>query len=157
MAGVKMVEAIQQIGLQMQEAQQGVNIGMGEVLTVNPYSIRISQKLVIDESVLVFSETVLGKDTIEALNTIDTGHIHPNGSFNSKTAHVHIDSAGGETEESTIETSHSHPKAGGIYNLKHKHKTVGLAVGDKVIYIREAGGQRYYIIDKVGEINDTDR
>lgn len=148
-----MLEIIKEVSQNLLEAKQLCDVLLGIVETLNPITIRVDQKLIIDESFLVFSRTALGVDTDYRLGEVDTSHTHPSASFNSKTMHKHkLESLNEYTEEVSVETSHSHGKAGEIYELKHRHKTEGLCVGDGVIMIRQNGGQLYFVIDKVGEI-----
>lgn len=145
-----MVNLIKEACRQYIHSQQLANVVIGQVEGVSPYRIRLSQKLLLDENDLVFTETALGKITDERLE--DIAHDHGSASFDAKTLHSH--SMGeGVTSEETIETSHSHDSI--TLALKHLHRTKLLEVGDRVVLIKEAGGQRYFVIDRVGDLNDT--
>ena len=147
-----MIEAIKEITDNMLEAKQLCDVMVGVVESISPIRIRVNQKLILDSSILVFSKTVLGLVTDYKLQKIDTSHSHPSSDFDSKTLHYHMDGAGLETNSVQISTSHIHGSAGLSYDLEHRHTTEVLREGDNVILIKSAGGQKYFVIDKVGEM-----
>lgn len=136
----------------MLEVKQLCDVIVGVVESISPIKIRLNQKLILDRNMLVFSKTAMGLVTDYALEEVDTSHSHPSTNFDSKTIHSHVDGAGLETDGAGISTSHSHGNAGLSYDLEHRHTTEKLNVGDNVILIRSGGGQKYFVIDKVGEV-----
>ena len=150
-----MIDAIKEITKGMLESGQLCDVMIGVVDSILPIRIKVNQKLMLESNALVFSKTVTGLVTNYALEEIDTEHSHPSTNFDNKTVHSHIDGAGLETDSAEVSTVHSHPSAGLSYDLEHRHTTEKLSVGDRVILLRADGGQKYFVIDKVGIWNDT--
>lgn len=164
---MELMRLIKQASLEAVNQEKLTSLITGTVISTEPLKIQVSQKLVLSMAQLILSRNVTDFDlemtvdheTEEYKLEIDTTHNHGTASFDEQTSHKHIDSAGGETEESTISTEHSHADAGAWFNLEHSHKYKGkkifkvhkaLKVGEKVILIRESGGQRFYVIDRIG-------
>lgn len=124
------------------------DVCIGVVESVNPIKIRINHKVLIDENYLVFSETSIGKNTNEELEVVNISHQHAPAQFDNKTKHFHS-SPFGNTQEEQISTTHSHAEHKIELDLKHYHKTKGLEINDKLILIRQSGGQKFFVIDKV--------
>ena len=91
------------------------------------------------------------------------GHTHTQ-TDNTETSEVnlaHTHDVSGNTGSENLQHSHSISGSTGTENLKHKHtiemtgtKTItvdnSLKKGDEVILLRQAGGQEYIVLDKVG-------
>lgn len=149
---MNIIEIIKKSCIDVYNHMKPPDICIGIVINLNPLKIKISDKLILNENVLVFSKTVLGIKTESSLGILNTYHKHPECNFDSNTSHIHNDSLGAETTPSDIKTSHQHDESGIIINLEHLHKTDKIHIDDKLILIRELGGQRYFVIDKVGVI-----
>lgn len=165
---MELVNLLKQASLEAQEQSKPTVILTGNVISMKPLKIQVSQKLILGAPQLILSRNVTDFEiemTVEHLteeykNIIDTTHNHGTASFDEQTSHKHVDGAGLETEAAEIKTVHSHNDAGGIYDLSHSHEYKGkktfkvhnaLKTGEKVILIRENGGQRFYVIDRAGD------
>lgn len=101
----------------------------------------------------------LGTHSHSYFGNSDTGANIPSGTIPAETLqHTHTYS--GTTQ--TADLTHNHSVSGDTQdtNLKHKHTIKGtkeitvknaLQVGEKVILIRQDGGQEYIVIDRVGD------
>ena len=120
-----LLSAIKQASKEATEASQPVKICFGTVTSEFPLAIRIDQKLELTMAQLVLTRNVTDFWTDE---TVD--HLTEN--------------RGGGAGHASFE-SHNHNYKGRKPFLIH-HK---LIVGDKVLLLREQGGQRYIVIDRV--------
>ena len=113
-----------------QAAQEAASAGkpfcfvFGEVITVNPLSIRIEQKMTLSESFFILTRAVL-----DHYVDITVNHVTENRS-----------GGGGDAEFA----SHNHDYAGRKKIMIHN----GLRVGEKVILLQQTGGQQYIILDR---------
>ncbi len=164
---VELVKTIKKAAVEAVNATKPTEILFGKVLNKTPLQICVDQKLILGEKQLILCRNVTDFNIEMTIShkteyyemSIDTAHNHGTASFNDKTIHTHIDSLGGFTNETGIETSHSHDTAGNAFNIKHNHdykgkKTFfvhnGLDVGDEVILIRQQNGQKYIVVDRIG-------
>lgn len=165
---MELLKYIKQAAMEATEQSKPTSVMIGTVLNVSPIKIKISEKLILGSEQLVLSRNVTDFDVEMTVDhtteywqrIINTRHNHGVASFDSQTSHIHIDSADGETQESTISTSHSHSDEGESYDLEHSHAYKGrkvfrvhnaLVAGEKVIIIRENGGQKFFVMDRVGD------
>lgn len=164
---MEFLKIIKQAALEAQEQGKPTSIMIGTVLGSEPLKIQISQKLILGKEQLILSRNVTDFEvemtvehkTEEYKKELNTIHNHGVAEFDAQTTHKHIDGAMLETDSVTISTAHCHKDSGGIYDLTHSHEYKGRKVfkvhnalkkGEKVIVIRENGGQRFYVIDRVG-------
>lgn len=130
----ELVKAMKRAALEAQESTKPVNVCFGTVESVSPLQINVEQKMVLGKNQLVLSRNVTEYKTMV---TIDW-----------------------ETEQET--QTHTHKVEGSdseTQSSKHKHKVKGkkeitvhnqLVKGDEVILIRQQGGQKYVVIDRIG-------
>lgn len=121
-----LVRLIKKAAIDAIEARKPVNVCYGKVINANPLKIVVEQKFILEKSQLVLCRNVTEFTTNITMN------------WASESAWNY--------EGNTILLSHSH-------NIKgRKQITVhnGLVVGDKVILIRQQGGQKYIVLDRIG-------
>lgn len=105
---------------------------MGEVINTSPLEIQIEQRLTIDEDLLILTRNVTDY-TVEIEHSWATGM--------ALGSHSH---------------SYSEGTTGGA-NLSHNHTIIanevtiknGLQVGDTVLLLRQDGGQKFIVVDRV--------
>lgn len=137
-------ETIKMIALNQFESLQPTDVMFGQVIATNPLEIMIDQKNVIPEDFLVLTNMVKDHsvDMTISMQTVEDNyldekamtHTHGNGNLGSPT-----------TGTDDFDTTHKH-------DIKGKKKIVlhyGLQVGEYVIIIRQQGGQRYIVLDRV--------
>lgn len=125
-ANSNLVQLIQQIAMNAVKNSNPSDYTTGTVVKVSPLQIKLSQSLVIDKDFLVVPERL-------------TDH-KVKFSFSGRTQ---TKSGGSGYAEFAL---HDHDIL-----VSDKEVTIhnGLKVGDKVLLMQKAGGQEYYIIDKV--------
>ena len=131
------VELMRQIAVQTIDAHKPCNVFFGTVSRVNPLEINIEQKLTLEAEQLILTRNVTEHQTemtADHQTEDETNHIHS----------VTDTFTGGGTSAPTI---HRHTYKGRKMWIVHK----GPVVGERVILLRMQGGQRYIVIDRVGE------
>lgn len=149
-----LVESMKIAALEAVENSDPCCILYGIVVQAEPLRIQVNQKLILDAECLVLTRNVTDFTTEVTVSwsteSALSSHSHGKGSLEAEVA------AGGNP-------SHSHGAsisgATGGYNLAHTHSITGrksitvhnsLVVGEEVILIRQAGGQEYIVLDRVG-------
>lgn len=130
------VEVMKKAGLDAVEASKPVNVFFGNVVSVNPLKINVEQKMTLESPQLVLARNVTTHTiqmTVDHWTEIEDEHTHA----------VHDTYTGGGSSDPT---THNHAYKGKKTFTVHN----GLVVGDKVILIREQGGQRFIVIDRLG-------
>lgn len=126
----ELVDTLKRAAVEAVEAKKPVNVYFGEVVSVSPLKINVEQKMILGEKQLILSRNVTDFKT-----KITAGNIknyYYTGDVNSGTAPVspsHVHAVG------TIEVT--------VHN--------GLAVGDKVIILRQQEGQKFIVADRIGK------
>ena len=120
----QLVDTIKQIALESVGATEPLEVIIGEVVGVDPLEIKIDPKIILQEG-----NIVLTKNTSEWTMEMSVDHITENRS-----------GGGGYAEFS----SHNHEYKGRKKYLVHNQ----LVMGDKVILLKETGGQRYIALDR---------
>lgn len=123
-----LVESMKKAALEAVGNSDPCCIMYGKVVSASPLQIQVNTKLILEENQLVLTRNVTDYT------------VGISGSTNSNGGHRHTDSLGGDTSASG---SHSH----GITSLKILN---ALKAGEEVILIRQAGGQEYIVLDRVG-------
>lgn len=131
--GADMVSAIKLAAAQAVEAAAPAGLYMGTVLSVSPLTVQLDQKMTVTAEFLMLS-TLVQEFNVDM--TVDHW-----------------------TEDTNPPTTHAHPDAGvNSFDATHKHaykgrKTflvhLGLQAGERVFLIREQGGQRFLILDRI--------
>lgn len=125
----KLIELIKQIVMETNAAAVMADVVIGEVIATGPLRVRIENKYVLESDDIVLTK-----------NTSDW-------SVDMTVDHQTEDAAGGSGYAEYA--SHHHGYAGRKTYLVHN----ALAVGDKVILLRESGGQRFIAIDRYDNPN----
>lgn len=124
-----LVESMKKAALEAVENGDPTCVMYGKVINVSPLQIQVNVKLILEREQLVLTRNVTDYTVSVSAST------------NSAGGHKHEDSIGGET---TSNGGHSH----GISTIKILN---ALKVGEEVILIRQAGGQEYIVLDRVGD------
>lgn len=130
-----MIDAIKRIVDNLLERKKLMIFEYGTVEEVSPLKIRIDQKHLLYEGDLKLSHLVkdyyvdvtVSHKTESIYESWDTSHSHP------------------DAGTSSIPIDHKHEYKGRKKILIHN----GLKEGEKVILLRQQGGQMYYIIDRL--------
>ena len=130
-----MIELIKQIAINVNEQSKLSKFEFGTVESISPLKIRIDQKKILEQSDLLLSHLVrdyyvditVQHSTDSIYGGWDTTHSHPGAGDN------------------VIPIDHEHEYKGRKKIMIHN----GLRVGEKVVLIRQMGGQLYYILDRI--------
>jgi hypothetical protein len=120
----KIVNIIKEIASTVIQNGEPMEVIVGEVVSASPLEIKIDPKLTIPEE-----NIILTKNTSEWTMEMSVDHVTENRS-----------GGGGYAEFA----SHNHEYKGRKKYLVHNQ----LVVGDKVIMLKETGGQRYIALDR---------
>lgn len=123
-----LVDTLKRSAVEAVEAGKPVNVYFGEVVSASPLKINVEQKMILGEKQLILSRNVTNFKTKITAGNIQ--NYYYTGDINSGTAPVsppHIHAVG------TIEIT--------VHN--------GLAVGDKVIILRQQKGQKFIVMDRM--------
>jgi hypothetical protein len=118
------------------DAGKPVCVMFGVVISAEPLKINVEQKMTLEGAQLVLARNVTEytvEMTVEHQTDAETAHFH---------AVQDTFSGGG----SSSPTTHLHGYTGRKSFIVHN----ALTVGEKVILIREQGGQRFIVVDRVG-------
>lgn len=121
---LQLIDMLQGITLQTLAASSPVAVQIGRVMSTSPLTIELESKLPISGDAIV-----LTKNTTDWTAEITVDH--------------HTENAAGGSGDAAYE-SHNHGYRGRKKFLVHN----SLVVGDKVILLRESGGQRYIALDR---------
>ena len=130
------VEVMKKASLGAVEASKPVNVFFGNVVSTNPLKINVEQKMTLEAPQLILARNVTTHTiqmTVDHWTEDETEHKH----------NIHDTYTGGGTSDPT---THKHAYKGQKTFTVHNE----LVVGDKVILIREQGGQRFIVIDRIG-------
>lgn len=130
------LESIKRAALDALESSKPVNIYFGEVISGSPLQINVEQKMVLGENQLILTRNVTDYMTTVTVQWETETH---------KIRHNH-EAAGGEDTEYT-EVPHEHEIVGTKNFLMHN----ALKKGDQVIIARQQEGQKFIVIDRIGE------
>ena len=126
-----LLKAVKEAAKQCNEESNPTGIYFGEVLSVEPLSVLVEQKLTLTEEFLTLTHAV--KDYYVDITVSHYTQPH---------THAHGSNCGG-----TFEHTHKHEYKGKKKIMLHH----GLKVGEQVILLRAQGGQNYIIIDRVND------
>ncbi len=146
------------------DAGQPSDFCFGKVISTNPLKISVEQKMVLSSAQLVLTRNVTEYKVDMTVNhttdTVDLQHTHSvNGNTDvysgntdmggtdepHKHPYSHAHSFSVNTENSSANLSHSHKYSGRKTFLVHN----GLSVGENVVLIKQKGGQKYLVLDRV--------
>lgn len=135
----ELVKVIKRAATDANEAAKPSNIVFGKVVSVTPLQINVEQKMVLGKSQLVLSRNVTDFRTAISMTTAD-------GWATESSTHKHeikdTYTSGGTCEDNTHK--HNINKKGLMITIHN-----GLAVGDQVILVRQRGGQKFIVLDRV--------
>lgn len=132
----KWSDAIKKAALDAVNASDPVNVFFGNVVSASPLKINVEQKMTLEAAQLILTRNVTTHTiqmTIDHWTEDEEAHTHA----------VQDTYTGGGTSDPT---THKHAYRGRKSFTVHN----GLVAGDKVILIREQGGQRFIVVDRVG-------
>lgn len=121
---MKIVNTIKEIASTVISNGEPMEVVVGEVVSVSPLAIKIDPKLTVPEE-----NIILTKNTSEWTMEMSVDHVTENRA-----------GGGGMAEYA----SHNHDYVGRKKYLVHNQ----LVMGDKVIMLKETGGQRYIALDR---------
>ncbi len=122
---VELIKTIKRAALEAVSASKPVEICFGKVINASPLRILVEQKMALGKGQLVLCRNVTDFET-EVTTYWKTE-----------------DESGGSGEASF--SSHKHDITGRKKITVHN----GLAVGDEVILLRQQGGQKYIVVDRI--------
>mgnify|MGYP002510879921 CR=1 FL=1 len=123
-----LVEAMKRAARDERESSKPVNVYFGEVISRTPLKINVEQKMVLGESQLVLARNVTDYMTMVTVQwTTEAGALLSDGQTVASPAHVH--------------------EIGGARSMMVHN---GLEIGDQVILIRQQGGQKFIVADRIG-------
>lgn len=133
---VELVKVIKKASVEAVNAAKPAEVLFGKVISVSPIQISVEQKILLGEKQLVFSRNVTDFE-IEMTTSHETEY--------ALGSHTHnLNGCGGNVD--TANLSHCHSYSGKKSFTVHN----GLVVGDEVILIRQQGGQKYFVADRIG-------
>lgn len=119
---VELLKILKKAAIEAVRASKPAEICFGKVTSVSPLKIYVDQKITLGKSQLMLARNVTDYKTEVTVEWL-------------------TENKGGSGDE----TAHNH----GIIGRKKITVHNGLAVGDEVILIRQQGGQKYIVADKI--------
>lgn len=142
-SAVDFVKTIKQAALDAVNAAKPVEVCFGKVTSVKPLKILVEQKMTLGEKQLVLSRNVTDFKTEVTVKWKSESHSIPH-NHNINLTDSDGDSITGSTENQDI--PHIHEITGRKEITVHNE----LVVGDEIILIRQQGGQKYVVLDRIG-------
>lgn len=127
---VELLKTIKRAALDAVDASKPVQVCFGKVTSASPLKILVEQKLPLGEGQLILTRNVTN------FKTYITGGNVKNYYY-----------TGSDTNGGTAPVVPSHVHAIGKVQITVHN---GLVVGDEVILIRQQGGQKYIVVDRIG-------
>lgn len=123
----ELVGTLKRAAVEAVEAGKPANVYFGEVVGVSPLKISVEQKLILGEKQLLLSRNVTDFETEVSIGW-------------------QTENKGGGSGESAY-ASHNHA----VQGMKKITVHNGLVAGDKVILLRQQGGQKFVVWDRTGK------
>lgn len=133
---VELVKTIKRAALDAVNASKPVEVCFGKVTSASPLKILVEQKMTLGATQLILCRNVT-EHTME----MTVNHYTEN-----ETEHTHTVQDTYTGGGSSSPTKHLHAYRGTKKFTMHN----GLVVGDEVILLRQQGGQKYIVVDKIG-------
>lgn len=127
---VELMKTIKRAALDAVKASKPVEVCFGKVTSASPLKILVEQKLPLGEGQLILTRNVTN------FKTYITGGNVKNYYY-----------TGSDTDGGTAPVVPSHVHAIGKVQITVHN---GLVVGDEVTLIRQQGGQKYIVVDRIG-------
>ena len=140
---IGLVEKIKKAAMDAFEASKPVNVYFGEVQFTNPLKINVEQKMLLGENQLILTRNVTDHETMVTVNW-ETEESLDKHSHIVKGKDSNNDDIDLTTDKKNL--SHTHILSGSKQITIHN----GLDVGDNVILIRQQGGQKFIVLDRIG-------
>lgn len=128
------LKTMKKSALEAFEATKPTQICFGKVISESPLKIIVDQKMTLGAAQLILSRNVT--DYYNDITVLGWWTENMSG-------------GGGDASFA----AHKHPIAGRKHIIVHNR----LLVGDEVILIRQQGGQKYIVIDRVGDFDGSSR
>ena len=142
-SAVDFVKTMKQAALDAVNAAKPVEVCFGEVTSKKPLKILVEQKMTLGEKQLVLSRNVTTFTTEVTVDWKSKNHPIPH-NHDINLTDSNGDSVTGSTENKDV--PHIHEITGKKKIIIHNE----LVVGDEVILIRQQGGQKYIVWDRIG-------
>lgn len=127
---VELMKTIKRASLDAVNASKPVEVCFGKVTSASPLEILVEQKMILRKSQLVLCRNVTDYKTYMTGGNIQNFYY-----------------VGTPPNVSTLPVSPSHVHAMGKIQITVHN---GLVVGDEVILLRQQGGQKYIVVDRIG-------
>lgn len=127
---VELVKTIKRAAVDAVNASKPVEICFGKVTSASPLEILVEQKMTLRKAQLVLCRNVTDYKTYMTGGNIQNFYY-----------------VGTPPNVSTLPVSPSHVHAMGKIQVTVHN---GLVVGDEVILLRQQGGQKYIVVDRIG-------
>lgn len=176
-----LVEVIKKVALEAVTASNPTALVIGTVTSTSPLQITIEQKLTLDEDFLILTKNVQDHyvDMSVSHSTVSNGiaglsHSHNYSGYTQEVSvdeHKHtVQGSENSTETSFVEsgtTVHNHAYEGTTDSSLSEEATIhghayqgrkkimlhyGLKQGESVLLIKMQGGQKYIVLDRIGDI-----
>lgn len=143
----RLLKAIQSVSWAAVQAGAPTGIYYGTVTSETPLKILVEQKMELTEEFLVLSGAVRDRkvELTLAVGTMET----EDASF--PTSHTHPCDAQSTVGSASFDSAHRHRLEGRKQVLLH----LALRTGEKVILLRMQGGQKFLVLDRLGEGETT--
>lgn len=151
-----LIKTIKHAAIEAVDSTKPVKITFGEVISTSPLKIKVEQKLVLEKEQLILSRNVTNYKTTILLN-FNTDNV----TLNFENTHNHtIKGNTGKNEEHFHDISITSSEKNITFSNTHNHSvnkeiTVeiknGLQEKDEVILLRMQEGQKYIVLDRVGD------
>lgn len=128
-----LVRAIKKAAVEAVDAASPTEINYGKVIGVSPLKINVEQKMTLTDMQLVLTRNVKDYTINISMDWTSENAIHD---------HSYTDDGSSLTTESN---THNHQIKGTKAITIHN----ALKVGEKVLLVREQGGQKYIVIDRI--------
>lgn len=133
---VGITKKIKKAAIEAQESTKPVEVCFGKVTSASPLKILVEQKMTLGAAQLV-----LCRNVTEHIIEMTVNHYTEN-----ETEHTHAVQDTYTGGGSSSPTKHLHAYRGRKKFTVHN----GLVVGDEVILLRQQGGQKYIVVDRIG-------
>lgn len=139
----ELVQSLKKAAVDAMDASKPVNVYFGEVRSTSPLEINVEQKMILGEAQLVLTRNVTDFDTMVTINweSEDDSASHRHSIDLTDSGNDRIS---GMTEKA--DAKHSHTLTGQKQITIHN----ALESGDEVILIRQQGGQKFIVVDRIG-------
>lgn len=127
---VELIKTIKRASLDAVKASKPVEVCFGKVTSASPLQILVDQKFTLGAAQLVLTRNVTDFKTMITGGNIQNYYY-----------------VGTPPNTSTVPVDPSHRHAIGKIEITVHN---GLVVGDEVILIRQQGGQKYIVVDRIG-------